>query len=133
MVPAMLPALLGAWGNNQDAVKSTGPAPTTLSYAELQKAGNRVAARLAILLQPDGCSSASSPPAVALMATNSLETVIALTGLLHAGIPVAPINPAVRSADLEFLLADVSAAALLVRPLRVGAGALHGPAHLALL
>ena len=80
MVSAMelLPALTGRFGDRADAVRVGDRA---MSWADLAGAAGALAARIA------------GAPAVAVTATASLETVVAVLGGLSAGVPVVPVPP----------------------------------------
>jgi amino acid adenylation domain-containing protein len=69
-----------------------------LTYAQLDAAANRVAADVASRIE--GTASAA-PPIVAVVATQSLELVAAMVGVLKAGaayLPIDPTHPVERSA-----------------------------------
>jgi malonyl-CoA/methylmalonyl-CoA synthetase len=84
-----------------------------LSYRALRSAAAAVAVRL----------EGSGP--VAVWATPSLETCVAVVGALAAGVTVVPVNPRSGARELEHLAADA-------RPERVLAGAVDAlPAELA--
>jgi malonyl-CoA/methylmalonyl-CoA synthetase len=65
-----------------------------LSYAELRSAAGAVAARV------------SGASRVAVWATNSLETVVAVVGALAAGVPIVPVSPKAGTRELEHILTD---------------------------
>jgi malonyl-CoA/methylmalonyl-CoA synthetase len=65
-----------------------------LTYPQLRSAAGAVAERVA------GASR------VAVWATNSLETVVAVVGALAAGVPIVPINPKAGTRELEHILSD---------------------------
>ena len=77
-----------------------------LTFAELDREANRVAAGLAGL-------GVGLGERVALVLPNDLEMVIAVYGVLRAGAAFCPINPTTKPAKLERILEDVSAAAVL--------------------
>jgi fatty acid CoA ligase FadD36 len=96
--------------SRSDAVDVAGAVtvgPDSLSRAELSAAAHAFAASL-----PD-----RGP--VAVCATPSLETVVAVAGCLLAGVPVVPVPGDAGSAELRHLLTD-SAAQHWVGPLRHG-------------
>jgi malonyl-CoA/methylmalonyl-CoA synthetase len=68
--------------------------PDALTYAELRSAAGAVAARVA------GASR------VAVWATSSLETCVAVVGALAAGVPIVPINPKAGTRELEHIRND---------------------------
>src|SRR4051812_30373541 len=65
-----------------------------LSYAELLGAAGAVASRV------------SGAARVAVWATPTLETCVAVVGALLAGVPAVPINPKAGERDLEHILSD---------------------------
>src|SRR4051812_39914580 len=65
-----------------------------LSYAELLGAAGAVASRV------------SGASRVAVWATPTLETCVAVVGGLLAGVPVVPINPKAGERELEHILSD---------------------------
>ena len=88
---------------------------SVMSHQALLKAGAAVAAQLCVLQLPRNA-------VVALVATHSAESVVAMVGVVAAGWACAPLNPATRSpTDLSFLLTDVKASVLLVRAWAVAA------------
>ena len=91
---------------------------SAMSHEALLEAGAAVAAQLCEL-------QLHRNAVVALVATHSAESVVAMVGVVAAGWACAPLNPATRSpADLSFFLTDVKASVLLVRVWAV-AGWLH--------
>jgi fatty acid CoA ligase FadD36 len=75
-VTSLLPALEGGFGDRPDAVTVAG---RSISWERLRASAAAVAARIA------------GAPAVAVDATASLETVVAVVGGLLAGVPVVPV------------------------------------------
>src|SRR5215217_7052686 len=65
-----------------------------LTYAQLRSAAGAVAARV------------SGAERVAVWATNSLETVVAVVGALAAGVPIVPVSPKAGTRELEHILSD---------------------------
>jgi malonyl-CoA/methylmalonyl-CoA synthetase len=65
-----------------------------LTYAQLRSAAGAVAARV------------SGAERVAVWATNSLETVVAVVGALAAGVPIVPVSPKAGTRELEHILGD---------------------------
>jgi malonyl-CoA/methylmalonyl-CoA synthetase len=65
-----------------------------LSYRELADAAGGVAARI------------RGRSRVAVWATPTLDTVVAVVGALSAGVPVIPINPKVGERELDHILSD---------------------------
>ncbi|MER6316177.1 acyl-CoA synthetase [Streptomyces sp. NPDC001581] len=92
----MLTALTGAYGDRADAVTVAG---RTASYEEILGAARAVAADL----------SGTHPPAFAVTATASLETVAAVVGGLLAGIPCVPLPPDAGPAERGHILRDSGA------------------------
>lgn len=100
---SLLDALNGDRSGLPDGPDAVAVAGRGLSRAGLHAAARAVADRVA------------GAPAVALHATASLETVVAVTGCLLAGTPVVPVPPDAGPAERGHLLAD-SGAALLLDP-----------------
>ncbi|MFD4866843.1 acyl-CoA synthetase [Streptomyces sp. NPDC058412] len=92
----MLTALTGAYGDRADAVTVAG---RTASYEEILGAARAVAADL----------SGTHPPAFAVTATASLETVAAVVGGLLAGVPCVPLPPDAGPAERGHILRDSGA------------------------
>ncbi|WP_327411615.1 AMP-binding protein [Streptomyces sp. NBC_01233] len=92
----MLTALTGAYGDRADAITVAG---RTASYEELLGAARAVAADLA----------GSHPPAFAVTATPSLETVAAVVGGLLAGVPCVPLPPDAGPVERGHILNDSGA------------------------
>ena len=65
-----------------------------LTYAQLRSAAGAVASRVA------------GAARVAVWATSSLETCVAVVGAVAAGVPVVPINPKAGTRELEHILSD---------------------------
>ena len=74
----------------------------TLSYAELDHAVDRVAAAL----QRDGVRQGQ---AVAILASPSIDYVLAFLGAIRAGCPAAPLAPSATPAQLAAMVADSGA------------------------
>ena len=55
-------------------------------------------------------------PRVAIWATPTIETCVAVVGALLAGVPAVPINPKVGEHELAHIVADSAPAAVLVAP-----------------
>jgi fatty acid CoA ligase FadD36 len=96
MVSAMelLPALTGRFGDRPDAVRV---GDRQMSWADLAGAAGALAARIA------------GAPAVAVTATASLETIVAVLGGLAAGIPVVPVPPDSGPMERSHILGDAGA------------------------
>jgi malonyl-CoA/methylmalonyl-CoA synthetase len=90
-----------------------------LSYSELRSAAGAVSARIA------GASR------VAVWATNSLETVVAVVGALAAGVPIVPVSPKAGTRELEHILSDSAPEVVLGRdePVDVSASGAWSPAE----
>lgn len=76
----------------------------TLDYAELDSAATALAARL------------TGEPRVAVWATSTPETVVAVVAALLAGVPVVPINPKSGARELAHIVGDCSPAMILAAP-----------------
>jgi malonyl-CoA/methylmalonyl-CoA synthetase len=74
-----------------------------LSYAELLGAASVVASRVA------------GAERVAVWATPTLETCVAVVGALLAGVPIVPINPKAGERELEHILSDSAPAGVFGR------------------
>jgi fatty acid CoA ligase FadD36 len=107
----LIPSLQGAGSIDKD-----GPAVTVdgraLDLAGLASAAAAVASRVAGM------------PAVAVDATASLETVVAVLGALTAGVPVVPVPPDAGPLERGHIFRDCGAPALLGQP---GSGRTDGP------
>ncbi|WP_173164722.1 AMP-binding protein [Phytohabitans suffuscus] len=90
----LLPALSGRHGDRPDAVRV---GDDTLSWADLAGAAGALAARIA------------GAPAVAVTATASMETVVAVLGGLAAGVPVVPVPPDSGPMERAHILGDAGA------------------------
>ncbi|MEU0161007.1 acyl-CoA synthetase [Streptomyces sp. NPDC006261] len=76
----------------------------TLTYGELAEASTALAARIA------------DAGRVAVWATPTPETVIAVVAALRAGVPAVPLNPRTGEAELAHILADSEPTAVLAGP-----------------
>src|SRR5829696_4380451 len=94
----LLPALAGAFGDVRDALTVDGE---STSWSELQARAAVVAERIA------------GAPAVAVRATASLDTVVAVVGGLAAGVPVVPVPPDVGPVERDHIVRDSRAAVIL--------------------
>lgn len=101
VISTLLPALSGAHGDPGDAVRVAGEA---LSYADLAAAAAAVADRIA------GAES------VAVVATPTLSTVVAVVGGLVAGVPVVPVPPDSGPVERAHIRTDSGATLLLTPP-----------------
>jgi len=97
----LLPALHGLCGDRADAVSVAGQA---MSWAQLHAAASGVAAQIG------GARS------VAVEATPTLDTVIAVVAGLLAGVPVVPVPPDSGSAERDHILRDSGASLLIGDP-----------------
>jgi fatty acid CoA ligase FadD36 len=93
----MFPALDGAFGDRPDAVTVAGE---RMSWERLRSAAGAVADRIA------------GAPAVAVDATPSLRTVVAVVGGLLAGVPVVPVPPDAGPVERRHVLSDSGAVPL---------------------
>ncbi len=104
-VGVSLPALFAEQvARTPDAVAVTCGA-RSVSYRELDEAAARVARVVA------GCG-AGPGSTVAVVMSRSIEAIAAIVGVLRTGAAYVPIDPAVPSARLEFLLADAAPVAV---------------------
>lgn len=94
MVPSLLPALAGRYGDRPDAVTVAG---RSMSWERLRSAAVAVAGRIA------------GAPAVAVTATPALETVAAVAGGLLAGVPVVPVPADSGPVERAHILRDSGA------------------------
>ncbi len=94
----LLPALDGMSADHPDAVRVGGRA---LSWEALRAAGAAVADRIV------------GAPAVAVHATASLTTVVAVVGALQAGVPLVPVPADSGPAERRHLLTDSGATMIL--------------------
>ena len=95
----LLPALSGRFGDQPDAVRTAG---RWTSREDLVAAATALA---------DGIAGSA---AVAVWATASMETVVAVVAGLLAGVPVVPVPPDSGPAERDHLLRDSGASLLLV-------------------
>ena len=98
---ALLPSLAGEFGDHDAALSVDGEA---VSWAQLGRRAGAVAERLAGM------------PAVALRATNTLDTVVGVVAGLLAGVPVVPIPADAGPMEREHMLRDSGAAATIGDP-----------------
>jgi len=108
VISNFLPALTGAHGDPPGAVRVDGAA---LSFAQLSTAAGAVAERIA------GAGT------VAVVATPTIETLVAIVGGLVAGVPVVPVPPDSGPVERAHIRADSGATLLLAA---AGAPALEG-------
>ncbi|WP_412539703.1 AMP-binding protein [Longispora sp. K20-0274] len=93
----LLPALSGAFGDRPDAVVVDGEAT---SWENLRDRAQRLADR------------AKGAPALAVHATASLDTVVAVVAGLLAGVPVVPMAPDAGPLERDHVLSDSGAVAV---------------------
>ncbi|MEU5724218.1 acyl-CoA synthetase [Micromonospora sp. NPDC047738] len=109
----LLPALSGAFGDDADAIRV---GDRRASREQLLAAATALADRIA------------GGDAVAIWATASMETVVAVVAGLLAGVPVVPVPPDSGPTERDHVLRDSAAALLLVPPAIEGGAALaDGP------
>ncbi|RLV66430.1 Acyl-CoA synthetase [Streptomyces sp. CBMAI 2042] len=99
----LLPALQSPTGPaaSREAVRF---GALSLTYGELATASTALAARIA------------DAGRVAVWATPTAETVIAVVAALRAGVPAVPLNPRTGEAELAHILADSEPTAVLAGP-----------------
>lgn len=99
----LLPALQSPTGPaaSREAVRF---GDLSLTYGRLAEASAALAARIA------------DAGRVAVWATPTAETVIAVVAAVRAGVPVVPLNPRTGEAELAHILADSGPAAVLAGP-----------------
>jgi fatty acid CoA ligase FadD36 len=98
---SLLPSLAGHFGDHPAAVTVDGEA---VSWAQLTRRASAVAERL------------GGMPAVALRATNTLDTVVGVVAGLIAGVPVVPLPADAGPMEREHMLRDSGAAATIGDP-----------------
>jgi malonyl-CoA/methylmalonyl-CoA synthetase len=79
----------------------------TISYAELTATAGRLASRLGDL---------PATARVAVWATPTLDTSVAVVAALLAGVPAVPVNPKIGERELAHILADSSPSLVLADP-----------------
>jgi fatty acid CoA ligase FadD36 len=104
MTDVLLSGLLAGAGDPTDDGARVTVAGASTSWAEL------LARAAGTALQLGGA------PAVAVDATPTLDTVVAVTACLVAGVPVVPVPPDAGSAEREHILRDSGASLLLGSP-----------------
>ncbi|WP_330457665.1 acyl-CoA synthetase [Streptomyces sp. NBC_00820] len=105
-------SLFPALSPGQSPARADGPGdrvalrfgPRTLTYGDLAAAAGALAARL----QGHG--------RVAVWATPELETAVAVTGALLAGVPAVPLNPKSGEKELAHILSDSAPSLVLAAP-----------------
>ncbi|MET7936602.1 acyl-CoA synthetase [Streptomyces sp. NPDC005322] len=112
MTAPLLTSLAAPGGDRADALTVGG---RSLSREELLGAAGAVAARIA------------GAPVVAVRASATPETVVAVVGALLAGVPVVPVPPDSGPAERDHILRDSGAALLLAGEAAVAAEAGEAP------
>ncbi len=98
-------------------------ADAALTYAELEKASDRVAAQVVALVPPNAHDGQQE--AIALWLPHAAASMVGVLGVLKAGHYYVPLDPVLGSATLAFILRDCPPRALLtVRALYDSARAL---------
>jgi malonyl-CoA/methylmalonyl-CoA synthetase len=100
----MTEPLFAAVGKDPPARAAIRFPEASLTYAELTAAAARVARGLV------------GADRVAVIAESRLETCVAVTGALLAGVPVVPINPKSGDSELAHIVADANPDVLLLAP-----------------
>ena len=122
LLASLNPAAAAAGPDVGDAVRLAGEgdagAETTLSRADLLAAATAVAERV------------GGADRIAILATPSAATVLAVTGCLLAGVPFVPVPADVGAAERAHILADSAAQAWLGEPPAEPAGLPHIPVRL---
>ncbi|WP_406149347.1 acyl-CoA synthetase [Streptomyces sp. NBC_01012] len=90
---SLLPALRGASGRT-DSPEAVRFGEHVLTYAQLAEASASLAARIA------------DAGRVAVWATSTPETVVAVVAALRAGVPAVPLNPKTGERELAHIVAD---------------------------
>lgn len=75
-----------------------------LSYRQLAAVAGRLADRL------------GDAPRVAVWATPTLETAVAVVGALLAGVPAVPVNPKIGESELAHIVSDSGPSLVLSEP-----------------
>lgn len=83
----------------------------SMTYADLAGTAGPLAHRLAAL-----DSAGTGPARVAVWATASMETAVAVVAGLLAGVPVVPINPKIGERELAHIVSDSAPALVLAAP-----------------
>ncbi|WP_179956686.1 acyl-CoA synthetase [Amycolatopsis anabasis] len=82
-----------------------------LTYSELAEVAGALAGDLRAIPVP-----ADRPPRVAVWATPTLHTSVAVVAALLAGIPAVPVNPKIGERELAHIVADSAPALVLAEP-----------------
>ncbi|MFE1520189.1 acyl-CoA synthetase [[Kitasatospora] papulosa] len=97
---SLLPALRGASGRT-DSPEAVRFGEHVLTYAQLAEASDALATRIA------------GAGRVAVWATSTPETVVAVVAALRAGVPAVPLNPKTGERELAHIVADSAPSAVL--------------------
>ncbi|MER5550973.1 acyl-CoA synthetase [Streptomyces sp. NPDC002793] len=97
---SLLPALSGA-SRRTDSPEAVRFGENVLTYAQLDEASASLAARIA------------GAGRVAVWATSTPETVVAVVAALRAGVPAVPLNPRTGERELAHIVADSEPSAVL--------------------
>ncbi len=100
-LPALFRRSVQAYGNKTAAVPSEGP----VTFSEI----DRMSARLAAYLAEQGTQKGDR---VALYCINCAEFAVAYLGILKAGATVVPLNILLKAVEIQFILNDAGARAL---------------------
>ncbi|MGR6319061.1 acyl-CoA synthetase [Micromonospora soli] len=101
----LLPALSGAFGDDAEAIR----------------VGDQRASREAVLAAATALADRiAGSGAVAVWATASMETVVAVVAGLLAGVPVVPVPPDSGPTERDYVLRDSAATLVLVPPTSAG-------------
>ncbi|MFJ8856958.1 acyl-CoA synthetase [Streptomyces sp. NPDC102451] len=114
---SLLPALRGASGRT-DSPEAVRFGEHVLTYAQLADASASLAVRIA------------GAGRVAVWATSTPETVVAVVAALRAGVPAVPLNPRTGERELAHIVADSAPSAVLAGADDVLPSALGGLARL---
>ncbi|MFJ6851870.1 acyl-CoA synthetase [Streptomyces sp. NPDC091271] len=114
---SLLPALRGASGRT-DSPEAVRFGEHVLTYAQLDEASASLAARI------------SGAGRVAVWATATPETVVAVVAALRAGVPAVPLNPKTGERELTHIAADSAPSVVLAGADDVLPSALSGPERL---
>ncbi|MGV9563119.1 acyl-CoA synthetase [Streptomyces sp. NPDC003480] len=114
-MPSLFPALTDPAAARRPALRF---GERALSHAELAAAAGALARRLggAVSAGTEPTATEEAARRVALWATPSLETAVAVVAALTAGVPVVPLNPKSGERELGHILADSAPSLVLAAP-----------------
>ncbi|MEV6028156.1 acyl-CoA synthetase [Streptomyces sp. NPDC052036] len=124
-MPSLFPALTDPGAARRPALRF---GERALTHAELAAAAGALAGRLVGAVPPGAVPTGTEPTGtesttagkaarrVALWATPSLETAVAVVAALTAGVPVVPLNPKSGERELGHILADSAPSLVLAAP-----------------